>query len=84
MTLKELSSLLGLFQQPPTVAVAVEDSLTPKLMQLLIRLRAEARQRKDFPLADRIRQGLLELGVTLEDRKDGTHWVAEVARLRKE
>jgi hypothetical protein len=27
---------------------------------------------KDFAMADRIREGLASLGVTLEDRKDGT------------
>ena len=37
-------------------------------------LRAEARQRKDFQTADRIRQGLSAINITLEDRKDGTGW----------
>jgi cysteinyl-tRNA synthetase len=43
-------------------------------MDLLIALRAEARGRKDFALGDRVRNGLTEAGVTLEDRKDGTLW----------
>jgi cysteinyl-tRNA synthetase len=73
-TLKELSSLLGLFQIPPTTSVGDEDQLVGELMELLIALRTEARQRKDFSTADRIRDGLTAIGITLEDRKDGTGW----------
>ncbi len=72
--LKELSNILGLFRATPT-ARGGSDSLTPKLMQLLIDLRAEARAKKDFPTGDRIRNGLAEIGVTLEDKKGaGTEW----------
>jgi cysteinyl-tRNA synthetase len=45
-----------------------------ELVRLLITLRAEARQRKDFALADSIRDRVRELGVVLEDGKDGTTW----------
>jgi cysteinyl-tRNA synthetase len=37
-------------------------------------LRNQSRQRKDFAMADQIRGRLGELGITLEDRKDGTIW----------
>ena len=47
------------------------------LMRLLIELRAEARGRKDWATSDRIREQLNELGVTLEDRADGTIWKLE-------
>jgi len=43
-------------------------------MELLIALRSEARESKNFEIADRIRDGLAEIGVTIEDRKDGTGW----------
>ena len=73
--LKELASILGLFGSTPPVRGGGGDSLTPKLMQLLIDLRAEARARKDFATGDRIRSGLAEIGVTLEDKKGaGTEW----------
>lgn len=44
------------------------------LIRLLIDLRAQARQRKDFATGDAVRNRLAELGVTLEDGKDGTIW----------
>ncbi|GMQ78581.1 MAG: cysteine--tRNA ligase [Anaerolineae bacterium] len=44
------------------------------LIRLLIALRTDARERKDWATADRIREGLSELGVSLEDRADGTVW----------
>jgi cysteinyl-tRNA synthetase len=47
------------------------------LMRLLIALRAEARERKDWATADQIRRQLAELGITLEDRADGTIWKVE-------
>ena len=73
--LKKLSALLGIFRKAPAKTAGAGDAdLTGKLMDLLIALRAEARARKDFALGDRVRNGLTEAGVTLEDRKDGTLW----------
>jgi cysteinyl-tRNA synthetase len=46
------------------------------LIRLLVDLRAEARNAKDFETSDTIRNRLAELGVTLEDRPDGTVWRA--------
>ena len=43
-----------------------------ELIELLIDLRAAARQNKDFATSDRIRDELAEIGVMLEDRPDGT------------
>ena len=46
-----------------------------RLMQELIRLRADARKAKNFAVADQIRKRLGELNVTLEDRPGGkTDW----------
>jgi cysteinyl-tRNA synthetase len=44
------------------------------LIQLLISLRNEARDRKDWTLSDAIRDRLEEIGILLEDGKDGTIW----------
>ncbi|MBK6901325.1 MAG: cysteine--tRNA ligase [Saprospirales bacterium] len=47
------------------------------LMQLIIQMRKEARERKDFPTSDKIRDALKELSVQLKDGKEGTAWVKE-------
>ncbi len=76
-TLRELAAVLGFFRRPPAEKAADGDALTGKLLQLLIELRGEARQRKDFSTADRIRDSLAQLGVTLQDRPGGTEWTIE-------
>jgi cysteinyl-tRNA synthetase len=75
-SLRELSWILGVFQQPAAAAKGGDDKLVGGLMQLLIDLRAEARKAKNFAMADQIRKRLAELGVTLEDRPGGTGWRA--------
>ena len=78
VVLKELSQLLGLFGGPQASALAAADhSLSDGLMSLLIDLRARLRKEKNFALADDVRNRLSELGVTLEDRPEGTRWRVE-------
>lgn len=48
------------------------EKLEEDLVGLLIELRSEARKNKNFLLADSIRSGLQEIGVILEDKKDGS------------
>jgi cysteinyl-tRNA synthetase len=73
--LRELAAVLGLFGQPPQPAQPTGHAdLVARLMGLLVDLRTEARARRDFATADRIRKGLAERGVTLEDRPGGTEW----------
>jgi cysteinyl-tRNA synthetase len=76
-TLKNLGLVLGLFRGLPSADGARDDAMIGKLMELLIKLRAEARAGKNFAMADGVRNGLAELGVTLEDRADGTGWRRE-------
>lgn len=70
---KELSSILGIFQQAPATAGGSDDLLA-KVMPVVIALRAEARAAKNFGVADAIRDGLAPTGVVLEDRAGGTEW----------
>jgi cysteinyl-tRNA synthetase len=80
--LRELTATLGLFHTMPQEKSlgrsAGTDSgnneLVGKLMTLLIELRAAARQSQDFATADKIRKGLADMGITLEDRPTGTEW----------
>ena len=48
-----------------------EDKLSGTI-ELLIKLRAEARTNKDFALSDQIRDRLQEIGIQLKDGKEGT------------
>jgi cysteinyl-tRNA synthetase len=73
-TLKNLAMVLGLFTAKAAAPTAQVDTLPGQLMALLIQLRQEARASKNFALADSIRKGLTEIGVTLEDRAGGTEW----------
>jgi len=91
-TLRKLGLILGLFRGPlPTgggsgaggatagsgASASKDAALLEKVMQLLIQLRQQARRDKNFALADAVRKGLTEAGVTLEDRADGTVWRRE-------
>lgn len=51
-----------------------EDGLTDELIELLIEIRKEARENKDFATSDKIRDELQEIGVRLKDEKGGTRF----------
>ncbi len=71
--LRELAATLGLFRQPVETAQA-DDSLVGPLLDLLVEVRNEARANKNFALADKIRDALGRLDITIEDRASGTIW----------
>lgn len=48
------------------------NSQTPALVEMLIKLRKEARDNKDFATSDSIRDQLLALGIQLKDGPEGT------------
>jgi len=74
--LAELAATLGLFRKSPEQESSGDGELTGKLMELLIEVRADARKAKNFAMADKIRDSLSKIGVTLEDRPGGTEWSA--------
>lgn len=76
LTMRELTALLGIFMSEQTEDNTMDEDqgLTEQLMQLMLALREEARANQDFATADRIRDGLLKMGITIEDRADGTQW----------
>lgn len=45
-----------------------------KLMELVISLRNEAKQNKDYATSDKIRNELAAIGIQLKDSKEGTLW----------
>ena len=77
-TLKHLGSVLGLLETDPEAyfkqAPAVEGGLSEQDIESLIAERTQARADKNWAESDRIRDLLLEEGVTLDDSKDGTTW----------
>jgi cysteinyl-tRNA synthetase len=66
--------VLGILPAVTTAGVEANREREAGLVRLLIELRARARQRKDFAQADSIRVRLHELGIILQDGKDGTTW----------
>jgi cysteinyl-tRNA synthetase len=47
------------------------------VMEILLNIRLEAKQNKDFETSDRIRDMLKEIGITVKDKKDGFDWEIE-------
>jgi len=68
-TLRELTGVLGLRLQDKQGSGDAD-----KFINLLIEVRAEARKQKLWSFSDLVRDKLKELGVTIEDSKDGTMW----------
>ena len=68
--IRELGYPLGLFQETESASKGIEDDL----IRLLIDLRADLRQKKEFALSDLIRDRLADLGITLKDTAQGTIW----------
>ncbi|MBL7953381.1 MAG: cysteine--tRNA ligase [Flavobacteriales bacterium] len=63
--------VLGLKQEQQ---IAGDDRAMDGLVQEFIRMRAEAKARKDFTASDAIRDRLTALGIILKDTKEGTAW----------
>ncbi len=68
-TFRELSGVLGLKLEEKQGSGDAD-----AFINLLIEVRAEVRKQKLWALSDQIRDKLKELGVTIEDSKDGTKW----------
>ena len=74
------NEVTGIFKVDPAGRILLEDTaaeksgLTEGLLSLIIDIRQEARKKKDWATADRIRDGLKELGIILEDTPRGVRW----------
>ena len=54
-----------------------DNKLVDSLMALILDIRKNARQEKNWALSDKIRDELAASGVILKDTKDGTSWIIE-------
>jgi cysteinyl-tRNA synthetase len=68
-TLRELTGILGL-----RLTVKTGSGDADRFVNLLVEVRSEVRRQKLWTLSDLIRDRLKELGVTIEDGKQGTTW----------
>lgn len=69
-TLKEMLTVLGLFISPEDETPHHDE----ELIEILVDLRKELREKKIFDLSDKIRDNLMELGIEIEDTADGSRW----------
>jgi len=74
-TLTELVGILGVDLETDQLddSGAANEALKG-VVEFLLELREEARSAKDFATADKIRDRLVEIGITIADTKDGPTW----------
>ncbi|MCK5897105.1 MAG: cysteine--tRNA ligase [Cocleimonas sp.] len=75
--LKQLGGLLGILQADPNAWLqgdASDDVLSSEAIETLIQKRLTAKADKDWAEADKIRDGLKQQGVSLEDKGTETVW----------
>lgn len=75
--LRQLAAILGLLQQEPDVFLQGNDNEAGgdiAEIEALIVQRNKARATKDWSMADRARDRLIEMGIVLEDGAEGTTW----------
>ncbi|HBH13516.1 MAG: Cysteinyl-tRNA synthetase [Clostridiales bacterium 38_11] len=63
----DMANVLGILHKEP------DDEITDDVKQI-IEKRNEARRNKDFELADALRKQLLDIGIEIEDTRDGVKW----------
>jgi len=66
--------VLGIVREEYEDVGVGDEEVVDKLVAILIEQRAEARMKKDFAVADAIRDKLDEIGIMLEDKPDATGW----------
>jgi cysteinyl-tRNA synthetase len=64
--------ILGLIYE--NKSTARDSEILCGVMDLLLTIRQQAKKTKDFETADRIRDGLKQLGIEVRDGKDGAEW----------
>lgn len=73
-TLRELAGVLGVTLDDGAAEVATNSVAAKPFIDLLVSVRSDLRTAKQWALSDKIRDQLSELGITLEDSREGTTW----------
>ncbi len=71
--LVRLAGVLGLLEMPGREPPAIDPEVRARI-ESLVSQRGEARRRRAFSEADRVREELHRMGVILEDTPEGTNW----------
>ncbi|MDD3962290.1 MAG: cysteine--tRNA ligase [Bacteroidales bacterium] len=67
-----VTEILGLHIE--SIGSSGDERMLDKLMQMVIELRKEAREKKDWNTADKIRDDLKKAGIQIKDTRDGPEW----------
>ena len=73
-SLRHLGGILGLTFEEPTTGDGADSAGAGPFIDLLLETRTALRQARQFEQADRIRDGLEQLGVSVEDTPNGPVW----------
>jgi cysteinyl-tRNA synthetase len=75
--LKSLAGILGLLQREPETFLQgsrSENGISSEDIETMIAQRNEAKQNKNYAIADELRKHLQTQGILLEDTSQGTIW----------
>lgn len=70
----EMCSVIGVLEKEEAVADESFDSKENELVEMIVKMRQEARAAKDYALADSLRNQLTAIGIVLEDTPQGVKW----------
>ena len=76
-SLLAIANLLGIFEQDPMEWFDEKNDISDKdieKIEQMIAARNDAKKKKDFILADKIRDDLVGMGVEIKDSREGTNW----------
>jgi cysteinyl-tRNA synthetase len=66
----DMAKIIGIFESKKNNV----NSKIDELIAFILNIRASAKKEKNYALADRIRDGLREIGIIVEDTKTGVKW----------
>ncbi len=75
--LLNFNKVIGVLDKYFEEKITVDIELIERLIELILKVRTQLRERKEYELSDKIRQELLMLGIRVFDYKDGSKWVIE-------